>query len=63
MDVEMIAFIILRRLQRRRERRRKKMFWIHPIVTVEEDYRGGTASEESDVTSITIGRKGTAVYC
>jgi hypothetical protein len=35
----------------------------HNIVTVEEDYRGGTASEESDVTSITIGRKGTAVYC
>jgi hypothetical protein len=29
--VEVIAFIILRRLQRRRERRRKKMFWIHPI--------------------------------
>jgi hypothetical protein len=25
---------------------------------VEGDHRGGTASEESDVTSITIGRKG-----
>jgi hypothetical protein len=31
MNVEMTAFIILRRLQRRRERRRKKMFWIYPI--------------------------------
>jgi hypothetical protein len=32
-------------------------------VAVEEDHRGGIVSQESDVTSITIGRKGTVVYC
>jgi hypothetical protein len=36
---------------------------IKDIVAVEEDHRGETAPEESDVTSITIGRKGTTVYC
>jgi hypothetical protein len=38
------------------------VYSIYDIVAVEEDHRGGTASEESDVTSITIGRKGTAGY-
>jgi hypothetical protein len=31
-------------------------------VAVEEDHHGGAVLQESDVTSITIGRKGTAVY-
>jgi hypothetical protein len=32
------------------------------IVAVIEDHQGGTVSRESDVTSIALGRKGTAKH-
>jgi hypothetical protein len=32
-------------------------------VAVEEDHRGGTVSQESDVTDSAFGRKGTAMHC
>jgi hypothetical protein len=33
------------------------------IVTVGEDHRGGTVSQESDVTDTALRRKGTVMHC
>jgi hypothetical protein len=32
-------------------------------VAVEEDHRGGTVSQESDITDTAFGKKGTAMHC